>query len=308
MNISPHSGLSTRLVFAVGIVAGVASVVALSTAPPDDPDRRLSRPNISSFTLPRTLEFCGEAVPLDDLEVRKRMEREFLLNLQWDGQILLYLKRSGEYFGMFEQIAREEEVPEDLKFLAVAESALFMAQSSKGAVGLWQFIPETARRYGLRVDSAVDERRHPAKSTRAALRYLKANRERFGSWALAACAFNQGEAATADDLAFQGGASYYDLYLNEETSRYLFRIVALKEIMNHPARYGYYLQQAEYYRPMSTREVTVAEEIPNLAAWAKVQGTTYKKVKLLNPWILYRSLPSPGASGMWRILVPTEDQ
>lgn len=243
MNISAILSGRPRSLFLSGVLLGVVVVVALSTSPPDDPPRRSFRPNISTFHLPKKLDFCGESVPLDDREVRKRMDREFLLNLQWDGQVMLYLKRSGEYFDLFDRILKEEGVPEDLKFLSVAESALFMAQSSKGAVGLWQFIPETGRRYGLRVDDAVDERRDPEKSTRAAVRYLKDNYQRFGSWSLAACAYNQGEGATADDITFQRGTDFYDLYLNEETSRYLFRIVAIKEIMTHPERYGYYLER-----------------------------------------------------------------
>lgn len=308
MNIQSILSAPPRLVMSSGFLLGVIVVVALSTSPPDDPPQRLSRPNISTFHLPKKLDFCGERIPLDDSEVRKRMDREFLLNLQWDGQVMLYLKRSGEYFDLFSRILKEEGAPDDLKFLAVAESALFMAQSSKGAVGLWQFIPETGRRYGLRIDDAVDERRDPEKSTRAAVRYLTDNYNRFGSWSLAACAYNQGEGATTDDLAFQGGSTYFDLYLNEETSRYLFRIVAIKEIMTHPERYGYYLGRNDYYRAEPSRRVTEEGAIPNLATWAARQGTTYKRVKLLNPWILHRVLPSPGPSGAWTVLVPAGEQ
>ena len=308
MNVLELFPMQPRSLLVTGFLLGAMVVAALSTAPPDDPSRRLSRPNISSFHLPKELDFCGEFLPLEIRDVRKRMDREFLLNLQWDGQVMLYLRRSGEYFDLFERILKEEEAPDDLKFLSVAESALFMAQSSKGAVGLWQFIPETARRYGLRVDDEVDERRHPEKSTRSAIRYLKENYKRFGSWALAACAYNQGEAGTADDLAFQRGSSYFDLYLNEETSRYLFRIVAIKEIMLHPERYGYYLERGDYYQPTPSRPVTVESSIPNLAAWADQQGTTYKEVKILNPWILRRSLPSPGSSGSGAILIPVNEE
>lgn len=308
MNIPEPLAGHPRLLLISGFLLGVVVVVALSTAPPDDPPQRSFRPNISTFHLPKKLDFCGESVPLDDHEVRKRMDREFLLNLQWDGQAMLYLKRSGEYFDLFSRILKEEGAPDDLKFLSVAESALFMAQSSRGAVGLWQFIPETGKRYGLRIDDAVDERRDPEKSTRAAVRYLKDNYARFGSWSLAACAYNQGEGATADDLTFQRGTTYFDLYLNEETSRYLFRIVAIKEIMTHPDRYGYYLGRKDYYQTPPSRQVTVRDAIPNLSAWASEQGTTYKNVKLLNPWILHRALPSPGSSGAWVIRIPTEDE
>jgi membrane-bound lytic murein transglycosylase D len=199
---------------------------------------------------------------------------------------------------------KEEGAPDDLKYLATAESALFQAQSGKGAVGLWQFIAETGRRYGLRIDDYVDERKDPEKSTRAAIKLLKANKERFGSWALSAAAYNMGEGSTQDDLSFQRQSSYYDLYLNEETSRYLFRIVALKEIMSNPEKYGYYLDRGDLYAPVETKKVGVSEEIPNLAIWAESQGATYKDVKLLNPWILKRSLPKPPSGEPYQIAVP----
>ena len=243
-------------------------------------------------------------MPLNDPEVRKRFDREFLLNLQSDGQVMLYLKRSGEFFSMFDSLLAAEGAPPDLKYLAVAESALFQAQSSKDAVGLWQFIPETARRFGLRVDDNVDERRHPLKSTRAAIRLLKENRERFGSWALSAAAYNMGEGAVLDDTQFQKQNSYFDLYLNEETSRYVFRVLAIKEIMSHPETYGYHLAAEDYYRPPSSTEVAVSQDIPNLAQWAIEQGTTYKDVKLLNPWIKKRMLPKPPAGDPYVIAIP----
>lgn len=306
LSISRRLAASPRTTLGIGLLFGVILVTTVSTAPPDDPPSESYRPNISSFRLPAKLDFCGEQVPLADPEVHKRMDREFLLNLQWDGQMMLYLKRSGEFFAMYERILREENAPEDLKYISVAESALFQAQSSKGAVGLWQFIPETGRRFGLRVDDFVDERRNPEKSTRAAVRYLKENYTKFRSWALAAAAYNMGEAQTEDDLRFQKGESFYDLYVNEETSRYLFRIVALKELMEHPERYGYYLAKGDYYQPTATRTVTVTDSISDLSAWAIDNRTTYKTVKLLNPWILKRLLPKPSTDAPYAILVPAQ--
>ncbi|MEO5928517.1 MAG: lytic transglycosylase domain-containing protein, partial [Candidatus Kapaibacterium sp.] len=193
-----------------------------------------------------------------------------------------------------------------LKFLSVAESALYQAQSGKGAVGLWQFIPETAQHYGLRVDSFVDERKDIAKSTAAAIRLLVDNKQRFGSWALSAAAYNMGEAATQDDLTFQNGHSFYDLFLNEETSRYVFRIIALKEIMTHPDRYGFFLTRNDYYAPTPAATVMVSDEITNLAQWAESKGTTYKDVKLLNPWILKRNLPKPSGAP-YAIAIPAKE-
>lgn len=297
-----------RAALLTGMMCGIAFIVTLAPSPSPDSSSlaRVYRPNISSLRLPSKLDFCGEPIPLEIPEVRKRMEREFYLNLQSDGQIMLYLKRSGEWFALYDSLLKAEGVPLDLKYLSVAESALFQAQSSKGAVGLWQFIPETARGYGLRVDESVDERRDPLKATKAAIRYLKDLKARFGSWALAGAAYNMGEGATDDDLSFQNGRTYFDLYLNEETSRYLFRIVAIKEIMSHPQKYGYYLDKDDYYRLGPAKNVEVDSGIPNMARWAEAQGSTYKDVKLRNPWILKRTLPKPPANATYLIAVPVK--
>lgn len=310
MNIERFIPNSIQLALLSGGAGVLALVLLMAPAPSPDPRPLPSghayRPNISEFRIPEHLDFCGEPLPLNDPEVRKRFDREFMLNLQWDGQVMLYLKRSGEYFPLYDSILNQEGAPDDLKYLSVAESALYQAQSSKDAVGLWQFIPETARRYGLRVDDYVDERRHPEKSTRAAIRLLKDNYKRFGSWALSAAAYSMGEAATTDDLQFQRKQSYYDLYLNEETSRYVFRVVAIKEIMTHPDRYGFYPEKEDYYMMPPTTEVAVAQEIPNLADWAEHQGSSYKDVKLLNPWIKKRMLPKPAGGEPYVITIPLQ--
>ena len=303
-----HPLLSKRpraaALFGAACVAAMLLLIAPSPPPPDHASARRFRPNITSFDIPTNLTFCGEPVPMDIPEIRKRFEREFYLNLQWDGQVMLYLKRSGEYFPMFQTMLAEAGAPDDLKYLSVAESALQMPQSSKEAVGLWQFIPETGRRYGLQIDDYVDERRHPEKSTASAIRYLKDCYARFNSWTLAAAAYNMGEGATTDDLEFQRRGSYYDLYVNEETSRYLFRILAIKEIMSNPEKYGFFLDSTDYYTPPPTTEVAVAADIPNLAAWAIQQGSSYKDVKLLNPWIKKRVLLKPAAGQPYVIQLP----
>jgi hypothetical protein len=296
-----------RVTLGIGFVAGIAMMFTLAPAPmPMIPSPRTYPQNLSSVRLPSELDFCGEQVPISDPDIRKRMEREMLLNLQSDGQILLYLKRSGEIFPLYDSILKAEGVPSDLRFVSVAESALFQAQSAKGAIGLWQFMPETARRYGLRVDDYVDERRDPVKATHAAARMLKDDYQRFGSWAMSAAAYNMGEAGAGDDMTFQNGRSYYDLYLNEETSRYLFRIVAIKEIMTHPDKYGFYMEDADYYHAPPSATVEVAQDIPNLAQWAAEHGASYKDVKLLNPWIMKRSLPRPPANRPYRIAIPAK--
>ena len=296
-----------RMAVVTGFLGAVILIFSLAPfSPTDDGAQRLTmNANLSQIEMPRQIDFAGEKMPLEDPEVRKRFEREMLLNLQSEGQIMLYLKRSGEVFDMYDRILKEAGAPLDLKYLSVAESALFQSQSSAGAVGLWQFIPATGRRYGLRIDEYVDERRHPEKSTRAAAKYLMDNYARYNSWYLAMAAYNMGEGATNDDLSFQRQRSFFDLYVNEETSRYPFRIMAIKEIMTNPRKYGFVVSEKDYYRLPKSKTVTVSQAIPNLATWAESQGSTYKHVKLANPWILKRTLPAPGSTP-YEILVPVK--
>ncbi|MBI5324918.1 MAG: lytic transglycosylase domain-containing protein [Ignavibacteriae bacterium] len=259
---------------------------------------------LSSLKLPNHLEFCGEKIPLDIPEVKERAEREFYLLLQQPGQIILYIKRSGRYFPIFEKTIREKNLPDDLKYLSVAESALYMSRSSKGAVGLWQFMPGTARAYDLQVDDYVDERRHPEKSTEAALEYLKDGYKQHKSWILSAAGYNMGNSNVASHLDFQNGNNFFDLFLNEETSRYILRIVVIKEIMSNPEKYGFKIEANDKYTPDNVKYIDCNEEIPNLSKWATDNGSTYKDVKLLNPWILDKKLPKPSKGDVYKIAVP----
>lgn len=261
---------------------------------------------LSTIKLPSQLDFCGEIIPLGISEVRERAEREFYVLLQQPGQIILYLKRSARYFEMYERIFKEENVPDDLKYLSVAESALYMARSPKNAVGLWQFIPETGRSMGLIIDDYVDERCHPEKSTRAAVQYLKDGYSKFKSWTLAAAGYNMGHTGVTENLKFQDVKDFFDLFLNEETSRYILRIVIIKEIMKNPQKYGFNLNKEELYYSEKYETINYKNSIENLSDWAKQNGTTYKDIKLLNPWILKRFLPSPPKNKQWEIAVPVK--
>lgn len=252
---------------------------------------------------PSELDFAGEPVPLSDFYVRENWEREFLLTLSQDYQNLLYLKRAPKFFPLIETELKARGMPEDLKYLAVAESGLREdTVSSASAVGVWQFIPSTARNFGLRVDDFVDERRDTAKATRAALDYLGKLKAEFGSYTLAAAAYNVGENGLARELTEQGVPSYYDLYLNSETSRYLFRILAIKYVMRDPVSYGYDLGESDYFVWPKTVTVT-AGAIADLAGWAKTNGTNLRSVKELNPWIVGEKLPA----GSWQIEVPVKN-
>lgn len=258
---------------------------------------------ISTIKLPEDLNWCGESVPLEIQEVRERAEREFYLLLQQPGQVILYLKRSGRYFPLFEKILKEKNMPDDLKYLSVAESALYMSRSSKDAVGLWQFIPSTARLMGLIVNDDVDERRNVEKSTYAALKYLKGGFDTHKSWFLAAAGYNMGHENLSKHLLYQNKENFFDLFMNEETSRYILRIVLIKEIMQNPERYGFNITKEEYYKPEKVKFLSVSQ-IDNIAKWAEENKTTYKDIRLLNPWILNKFVPNHPKGGLYEIAIP----
>ncbi|MER3328142.1 MAG: lytic transglycosylase domain-containing protein, partial [Candidatus Kapaibacterium sp.] len=248
---------------------------------------------VSQAGLPETLTLCGEVVDLTDPELRERAEREFLLLMQQSGQVILYLKRAERYFPLFDTYIERFNLPSDLKYVSVAESALYMSRSSAGAEGLWQIMPETGRSLDLRVDEYVDERRHPEKRTVAGLQYLSEGHKKFKSWALAIAGYNRGKNGIANDMNFQMKDKYTDLYLNEETSRYYFRILIIKELMQNPEKYGFDVSNLKGYKDPDTKKIKVDSAIKNIAQWAKENGTDYKTVKLLNPWIVKRELNNP---------------
>lgn len=235
--------------------------------------------------IPEAVDFCGEAVPLHNWDIRQRLEREVLSNTYWQSNTVLLLKRSGAYFPMIEKILEEEGVPSDFKYLAVAESGLTQAVSPAGARGMWQFMKTTATSYGLTVTGEVDNRYHIEKATRAACTYLKKAKKELGSWTSAAAAYNRGLAGMKRDFAKQKVTSYHDLLLNTETSRYVFRILAFKLIMSNPVEYGFQLESDDYYKPVEVEIVEVDTTVPNLAVYAKEHNTNYKTIKLLNPWL-----------------------
>jgi hypothetical protein len=260
--------------------------------------------NISKFSIPDTMSFCGEKVPLNVQRVKEALEREFYLTLDKEGQVLLYIKRSGRYFPVIEDKLRRAGLPSDLKFIPIAESALINQTSIKGADGYWQLIESTAKKMGLKINDYIDERYDINKSTDAALKYLKHLNEIFSNWTLAVAAYNVGPENIKDNLDFQWKDNYYELYLNEETSRFIFRILALKLILSDNRKYGINLNEKDFYKPYETQQITVTEAIPNLSIWALNRGTSYLEVKTLNPWILGRNLPK----GEYNILIPKDSQ
>lgn len=257
---------------------------------------------ISAVRVRPPLDFCGEPVPLDEFEVRERLEKELLLTL-WDrAQVILYLKRMSRYFPYVEKVLERNGLPADLKYVAVAESALLPhIGSSAGAVGYWQFIPSTGRRYGLRIDREVDERRNLFASTRAAVSYFSKLYADFRSWTLAAAAYNMGEAGLGRRIDEQGTRNYYHLYLPLETQRYLFRILAAKLILENPGRFGFHLEREDMWPPMRFDRVELAlSETTPLRLVADAAGTYFKRIKDLNPEIRGSELPE----GLHTLLIP----
>lgn len=247
----------------------------------------------SSPVLPDAISFAGEPVPLDVPDVAERLDRELLANTYLHTSTLMALKRMQRYLPEIKQLLKENDIPEDFIYLALAESLFSQVTSHAGASGFWQLMPDTARGYGMIVNGEVDERFHVRKSTLAACRYLKTAKGRFGTWTDAAASYNRGMAGISRAMKQQGVSSYYDLYLNDETSRYMFRILALKEVLGNPQKYGFEMPEEQGYKPLPSRTVTVTNSIPDLAAFALEQGSNYKTLRLYNPWIRGYTLSVP---------------
>ncbi|MFZ4785907.1 MAG: lytic transglycosylase domain-containing protein [Flavobacteriales bacterium] len=240
---------------------------------------------IYSLPLPESANFCGEPAPLDQWDVAEKMDRELLVNTYWHSNTLLSIKRSYRWFPIIEPILKEEGVPDDFKYLSLIESGYVNAVSPSGAVGFWQFLPETGKQYGLEINEEVDERYHVEKSTRAACRYFKEAYAKFGTWSMVAASYNMGMGGVQKQIGRQNGNDYYQLLLNEETARYVFRILAMKEIVNNADRYGFVIRPADLYEPIPVTTTTISTEIEDFAEFAAQNGINYKTLKLHNPWL-----------------------
>ncbi len=240
---------------------------------------------IKALTIPNNLSLAGERVPLEDPNVKERMDRELLVNTYWQSNGLLLIKRANKFFPIIEPLLKKYDLHDDFKYLCMAESALINVPSPAKAAGFWHFLPDTAREYGLEVNDNVDERYNIEKSTKAAADYLKNSKELLGSWTLAAAAYNAGNTRIATRMEEQKVTNYYDLFLNSETSRYIFRILALKEVISNPEKYGFSYNKSDLYTHPKVKEIEVDYEIPDLADFAKNHNITYKELMLVNPWL-----------------------
>lgn len=248
---------------------------------------------ITSPYIPQKMSFAGEEVPMDVYWVREALDRELIVNCYQHSKTLRIFKLSARVFPEIERILKEEGVPEDFKYLAVAESGLENVTSPAAAGGYWQFIPATAKVYGLEISNDVDERCNLEKATRAACKYLKKAKNQFGSWTLAAAAYNRGEGGLSAAITDQNCHNYWDLWLNNETSRYVFRIMAFKLMFENPQLYGVEICPAEMYQPIPCKEIQVSSSIASLPAFAQEHNVTYRELRNLNPWIRNNKLAVP---------------
>lgn len=273
---------------AVGLVAiGALSINAMQEAPTDEnfTKKLINDYNVYALQVPDYMDFAGEEVPLSNPDILERMDRELLVNTYWQSNGLLMFKRAKKYFPIIEPILAKHGVPDDFKYLAVIESGLTNAKSPAGASGFWQIMRATGREHGLEVNGNVDERYHLEKATEVACDYLKKAKENLGSWTLAAAAYNAGNAGIKRRLDAQQVNGYYDLLLGEETGRYVFRILALKEILSNPSKYGFNFRDKDLYSKVPTYLVEVDTAVTDFAGFAKQFGINYKILKLHNPWL-----------------------
>lgn len=272
-------------------------------AVPEETEKKITGKGTYRY-FPASVDFAGEATPLYISDVKERFERELLVNANLDASTLLIIKRANRAFPIIEPILAKYGVPDDFKYLAVIESSLMNAVSPAGAKGVWQFMEPTAKENGMEVNSEVDERYHLEKSTEAACKYLLNSKKRFGTWTLAAASYNGGITGVSRQIDIQKVSNYYDLLLTDETARYVFRILALKEIMKTPESYGFTIIPEELYQNLPSKKVEIDSTITDLADFAKAQGINYKILKIHNPWLRDKKLTN-AAKKKYRIEIPT---
>ena len=276
--------MQRNLLYVVGLVVfGILFSAAISTLP-------LSHSVVVAPAIPSQMSLAGEEVPMNDFGVREALDKEFIVNTYRHSGTILYLKKASRWFPVIEPILSEEGVPEDFKYLCVIESGLSQVVSPSGAAGFWQFMKKTAPEYDLEVSTTVDERYNVEKATKAACDYLKESYEMFGSWSLAAASYNMGRSGVTKRLEEQGVSNYWDLHLNSETARYVYRILAVKEVMENPEKFGFRLRPADMYNPYSYSTILVNKTIEDLSAFALEHGSNYHELKTLNPWLRKKRL------------------
>jgi len=251
---------------------------------------------------PPDLHFCGERVPLENFDVKERLDQELQRNVYYHSSTIMMIKRASRYRDEILRTLRENGVPDDFFYLALAESGLTNAVSPRGARGVWQFMQSAGKHYGLEISETVDERYHVEKATKAACGYLKDAFRKFNNWTLTAASYNMGEPRLLKAIARQNVSSYYDVHLNRETSKYVFRILAIKCIVENPARYGFSIRNT--YQPVRYYTVDVSNTISDLAAFASKNGSNYRMIKIMNPWLTASRLANKSGK-KYKVRFPT---
>ncbi len=301
--IKKSLALYSSVLLSFMLIAVFSSVVLNETKEIDNEILYLKQ-TVQAVDLNRNFTFSGEGLPRDNFDVIERLDREILVNAYSHAQTIMNIKHSKRYFPVFDRILATQGIPEDFKYLAVAESNFRFGTSSAGAKGLWQFMPATAKGYGLEISDEVDERLHVEKSTLAACKLLLDYKKRFGTWMMAATAYNFGETRMARELSSQKSDNFFDLNLNSETSRYLFRVIAIKEIMSNASAYGFDIEEDDYYQPLNDYKVIeVNTTISDLSQFAVENGASFRMFKLYNPWLISSKLTvKPGKT--YQIKIP----
>ncbi|HRS53821.1 MAG TPA: lytic transglycosylase domain-containing protein [Bacteroidales bacterium] len=260
---------------------------------------------ILSPYIPTKIEFAGEKVPLELFYVKESLERELIVNTYWQSNTLLMIKRANRFFPIIENILKENNIPDDFKYLALIESNFDNVVSPAGATGFWQFMKEIAKKYGLEITDEIDERYNLEKATSAACKYLKELYRTFGSWTNTAAAYNLGSTKFNEIITTQKTNNYYFMSLNNETSRYIYRILAVKIILSNPSKYGFYLRKKDLYYPIPITKYSIDTTINNLADFAIKMKASYKILKIFNPWLRKNSLTNPNKKN-YIICLPTD--
>ena len=281
-----------KTIFFVLVVVGTVSVYLFNIAATENPvndksikEKIKEKYHVYAVPLPDSLDFAGELVPVEYPYVREKLDKDLLINMYWQSNTLLKIKRSAKYFPVIEPLLKKYGIPDDFKYLALAESGLDNVTSPAGAKGIWQLMPSTARKYGLIVNKDIDERYHLEKATEAACLYLKEAYLKFGSWTMAAAAYNRGMKGLEKAVADQNESDYYKLYLNDETARYLFRILALKEIITRQRDYGFYVRKQDLYTFPEYHTVSINASEIDWVGFARHHGISYGQLRYMNPWI-----------------------
>lgn len=273
------------------IASFIVGTLVLSSSSSDNEDNDTpgasfnSHYAITSVPMPASISFADEPVPITNFDVYESLDKELLVNTYWQSQTLLFIKKAYKYFPVIEPILKEVGVPDDFKYLALAESGLSNVTSPAGAEGFWQLLEGTARDYKLEVNDEVDERYHLEKATRAAAEFLKDSYQKYGTWTMAAASYNMGRRNISRQMSRQKASNYYDLVLGDETGRYVYRLLAIKLILESPQDYGFFIKPEQGYKNIPFYMVSVDTTIESMPDFAHSLGINYKVLKELNPWL-----------------------